>query len=109
MRVTMKIHGFPEEFQCGFLIPAPGDQGFQDFAFVIDDPPEGVGDTIDLFENLIQMPPPVGQGPQSVDPFAQNLGGKHRAEAVPPEPHGLTADLDAPLMQKVFELRSESG
>jgi hypothetical protein len=43
MRVTMPRHGFPEEFHCGFSIPALGHKGFQDFAFVIDGPPEVVG------------------------------------------------------------------
>ena len=62
MRATMPLHRFHEEFQCGFSIPALGDKGFQDFAFVIDGPPQVVGDTVDLYEDGIQMPPPVGQG-----------------------------------------------
>jgi hypothetical protein len=33
-----------------------------------------------------------------------DLGGKHRAEPVPPVPHGLVADLDASLVQQVFEV-----
>ena len=102
MRVTMPLHGFPEKFQCGFSILTLGHKGFQDFAFVIDGPPEGVGDTVDLYENRIQMPPPAGQGPHSRDPFAADLGGEHRAEAVPPEPHGFMADLDASLVQQVL-------
>ena len=104
MRVTMPLHGFPEEFQCGFSIPTLGHKGFQDCAFVIDGPPEGVGDTVDLYENLLQMPPPVGQGPHSRDPFAADLGGEHRAEAVPPEPHDLAVDLDAALMQEILDV-----
>jgi hypothetical protein len=47
MRVTMALPGFPEEFQGGFSIPALGHKGFQDCAFVIDGPPEVVGDTVD--------------------------------------------------------------
>ena len=104
MRVTMPLHGFPEEFQCGFSIPTLGHKGFQDCAFVIDGPPEGVGDTVDLYENRIQMPPPVGQGPHSLDPLAADLGGEHWAQPVPPEPHGFMADLDAPLMQEVLNV-----
>ena len=48
MRVTMALHGFPEEVQGGFSIPALGHNGFQDFAFVIDGLPRVVGDTGDL-------------------------------------------------------------
>ena len=98
MRATMPLHRFPEEFQRGFSIPALGDKGFQDFGFVIDGPPERVGDTVDLYENLIQMPPPVGQGPHSLHPFAPDLGGEHRSKSVPPEAHRLMSDLDAALM-----------
>jgi hypothetical protein len=104
MRVTMPRHGFPEEFHCGFSIPALGHKGFQDFAFVIDGPPEVAGGTVDFCGNPIQMPPPVGQGPHSVDPLAADLGGEHRAEAVPPEPHGLMADVAAALLQQVFDV-----
>ena len=62
MQVNMPLHGSPEEFQFGFSIPALGHKGFQDFAFVIDGTPEAVGDTVDLYENLVEVPPPVGQG-----------------------------------------------
>jgi hypothetical protein len=104
MRVTMPRHGFPEEFHCGFSIPALGHKGFQDFAFVIDGPPEVAGGTVDFCGNPIQMPPPVGQGAHSVDPLAADRGGEHRAEAVPPEPHGLMADVAAALLQQVFDV-----
>jgi hypothetical protein len=49
---AMPLHGFPEEFQCGFSIPALGHKGFHDFAFLVDGPPEVVGDTVDLYEAL---------------------------------------------------------
>ena len=100
----MALHGFPELFQCDFSIPALGHKGFQDFAFVIAGPPEVVGDTVDLYEDLIQMPPPVGQGAHASDPFPPDLGGKHRAEAKSPEPHRPVADVDAVLLQKVFDV-----
>ncbi len=71
---------------------------------MIDGPPQVVGDTVDLYENLVEVPPPVGQGAHAVDPLASNLGGKHRAKSVPPEPHGFMADLDAALMQEVLDV-----
>jgi hypothetical protein len=46
----------------------------------------------------------VGQGPHSLDPLATDLGGEHRAEAVPPKPHGFMADLDAALTQEVLDV-----
>jgi hypothetical protein len=36
-------------------------------------------------------------------PFT-DLCGEHRAEPVPPETHGLVADVDAALGQQVFDL-----
>ena len=36
-------------------------------------------------------------------PFS-DLGGKHRTETVPPEPHRLVADIDATLEQQILDL-----
>ena len=33
-----------------------------------------------------------------------DLRGKHWTKAVPPGPHGLMADVDAALTQKIFDL-----
>ena len=63
-----------------------------------------MGDTGDLHENLIQMPPPVGQGPHSLHPFAPDLGGKHRAKSVPAKPHRFMTHLDAAFVQEVLDV-----
>jgi hypothetical protein len=76
----------------------------QNFAFVIDGPPEVVGDTVDLYENLFQMPSQVGQGPHAVDPLVADLGGEHWAEAVPQKPDDFVTDLDTSLVQQVFDV-----
>ena len=102
--MAMPLHGFPEEFQGCFSIPALGHKRFQDFAFVIDCPPEVVGATVDSYENLIQMRAPVGQGAHSLHPFAPDLGGKHRAKSVPPEPHRFMTYLDAAFVQEVLDV-----
>ena len=36
--------------------------------------------------------------------YAQLLGGKHRSEPVPPQPHRLVSDVDASLEQQVFHV-----
>jgi hypothetical protein len=33
-----------------------------------------------------------------------NLGGEHRAKPIPPEPHGLMADVDPALGQEIFDV-----
>ena len=71
---------------------------------MIDGPPQVVGDTVDLHENLVEVSPPVGQGPPSLDPLATDLGGEHWAEAVPPAAHSLVADLDPAFVQQIFDV-----
>jgi len=58
---------------------------------------------VDLHEHLVQMPAPVRIRPLMNAPFT-DLCGEHRAEPVPPETHGLVADIDAALGQQVFDL-----
>ena len=104
MRVTMPLYGFPKESQCSFAISAFRQIAVEDLAFVVDRSPELVLDAVDLHEDLIQMPSPVGQGPHAIDPLSPDLGGEHRAKSVPPKAHGFMANLDAPLVQQVFEV-----
>lgn len=59
MRVTMPLHGLPEELQFGFSIPTPGHKGFQDLAVVVDGTPEVKRHTVDLHEYLVQVPAPM--------------------------------------------------
>ena len=39
-----------------------------------------------------------------MNPSPVDLGRKHRAEPVPPEPYRLVADIDAPLKQQILDL-----
>ena len=38
-----------------------------------------------------------------------DLRGTHWANAVPPGPHGLLADVDATLKEKIFDLSQRQG
>jgi hypothetical protein len=38
------------------------------------------------------------------DPLAPDVSGEHRAEAVPPQPDRLVANVDAALEQQVFDV-----
>ena len=71
----MPLHGFPEDSQCGFSIPALGHKGLQDFASVVERSPDVARDAVDLHKDRIQMPSPVWQGPHTIDPLASGLGG----------------------------------
>jgi hypothetical protein len=53
---------------------------------------------------LVEMPSPVGEGAHVIDTLPADLGGEHRAEPVPPQPHSLVADVDAALEQQVLDV-----
>jgi hypothetical protein len=56
------------------------------------------------FEHLIQMPAPLRMAAHVRDASPINLGGEHRAKSVPPESHGLVADVDPGLGQEIFDV-----
>ena len=51
----------------------------------------------------VQVPAPVGI-PTVMNPSFSDLGRKHRAEPVPPEPYRLVADIDAAVEKKILDL-----
>ncbi len=63
----------------GAAIPGLQDVGFQNLAFVVDSMPEALRETVDLHEDLVQVPAPLWQGAHPVKPSAPDLGGEHRA------------------------------
>ena len=103
MRVTMVLHGFPEELQYGLAVTAFRHKGFEDFPFVIGGSLKLVGDTVDPHEDFVAVPAPVGQGPHSLQAFPPDLGGELRAKPVPTEANRLMADVDPPRMQQVLD------
>jgi hypothetical protein len=75
---------------------------------VVNGPPEVVLLAVDLHEDLVEMPPPVART-HSLHTALADLGGEHRPEPMPPEPHCLMTDVDAALVQQVFDVRSDKG
>ena len=59
---------------------------------------------VDLHKDLVQMPPPLRIAAHVRDPPLADLGGEHRAKPVPPEPHGLMADVDPALRQEILDI-----
>src|SRR6056297_9733 len=100
---TVLLHCFLEEFQSGLLIAGLGDEAFQHLSLVIDGAPKVVPLPVYLHEHLVMVPPPAA-GFHTVDPALADLGGEHRAEAMPPEPEGLMADVDAALMEQILDV-----
>jgi hypothetical protein len=58
---------------------------------------------VDLHEDLVKVPAPVA-ALHPLDAALADLGGEHRAEAMPPKSHCLVADLDAALVQQVLDV-----
>ena len=101
---AVPLHQLLHEGESGGLIPGLAGKGFQHLALLVHGSPEVVHLPIDLHVDLVEMPSPVGEGAHVLDPLATDLGGEHRTEAVPPEPHRLVADVDAALGQQVFHI-----
>ena len=97
----MPFHQFLQDFQRCLAIPRLRHNAFQHLGFMIDGAPKVVRHPVDLHVDLVQVPAPVLVGAHPVDPSSPDLGGKHRAEPVPPEPHCLMTDVDTAFVQEV--------
>ena len=103
LRPAMPPHGFPEEFQRRLLVTGLCHKAFQHFALVIHRPPQIMPLAVDLHENLIKVPSPAAR-PHTRNPALADLSSKHRAKAPPPVPNRLMSDIDATLMEQVFDV-----
>ncbi len=93
---AIALHGALQELQGCLAIPALRSKDLQHLAFVIYRTPEIMRLSIDPDEYLVQVPAPLRKRPMMKASFPDR-GPKHRTEPVPPEPHCLVADVDAPL------------
>jgi len=101
---AMSFHRFLQELQGCRPVPLPGDIALEHFPFVIDGAPEIMRLAVDLHEDLVEMPAVLHSGAQALDPFASDLGGEHRPEAVPPVAHRFVADLDAAFVEEILHI-----
>ena len=97
------------------LVCEPGEEGgpviatlrrkdLQHLTLVIDSAPWMVRFTVDPHKHLIQVPAPLWKASVTLHSPFPDLGCEDRAEPIPPEPHRLMADIDAPLEQRVLDL-----
>src|SRR3546814_13229342 len=64
------------------------DVTLEEFAFVVDSPPQVVSLTVDLYEHLVKVPAPVCGAFHSAHALAPDISSEHRSETVPPEQIG---------------------
>jgi hypothetical protein len=76
---------------------------------MIDRPPQVDHLTIQLHVHLVQMPTPVAKATHPAHPLLADIAGEEWSKPVPPEAHGLVADVDPPLEQQVLYDPHESG
>jgi len=57
---------------------------------------------IAALSELIKVPFPLPEAPQSADPLAADIRRKLRPKPVPPVPYGLVANIDAARGEKFF-------
>ena len=102
--IAISLHRFLQEFQCGRLITLLRDIGFQNFTFVVDSAPKIVALTPDLHEDLVQVPPPLRTSSHRLWPALADFVGEVNPEPIHPEPDAFVANVDAALVEKVFDI-----
>ena len=104
MRFTVSLHYFLEEFQRRSLVTLLRHIRFKDFALVIHRAPEVVALASDFDEYLVQVPSPLRASPHRFRPALADLMGEVSTEAVDPKPDAFVADINAALVEKVFDI-----
>ncbi len=59
---------------------------------------------IHFHKNLVYVPLPFRECPQLLNTLSSDLGGKHRAEPVPPKAYCFMAYIDPTLVQQIFDI-----
>ena len=77
-------------------MPPLADEKLLYLALVIDGPPKIIALAVDLHENLVDLPAPTAEA-SSPQPRLADIARAQRADAVPPKPHRLMADVDTAL------------
>ncbi len=60
--------------------------------------------SVDFHEDLVQMPLPTGMSVLPLDTLLADLGCENRTEPILPKPNRLVTDIDASLVQQVFNI-----
>nr|WP_233348652.1 hypothetical protein [Henriciella algicola] len=103
-RRTVPLHRFSEKPQGPCFIASFRDLAFQHVALMVESPSKIVGLSADLHQDLVEVPLPLTDFPHIVRTANADLAGKHRAQAINPEPHALVADINSALMEQVFDI-----
>ncbi len=71
---------------------------------MVDRTPKVMRLSVDLHKHLIEVPAPLSVALYPADPIAFDVGREHRAEPIPPKPHGLMTNVDPSLEQQILNV-----
>jgi hypothetical protein len=71
---------------------------------MVDRSPKVVCLSVNFHEDLVQMPLPIGMSVLPSDTFLAEFSCENRTEPIPPKPNRLVTDIDAALVQQVFNI-----
>ncbi len=93
----MPLHKFLKEHQSWVAIAAFRNIDFQELALMINSSPQIVCFTIDLYEDLVKMPSPVGMILGRLKSFLPDLAHEHWAKFIIPITDCFMKDINAPV------------
>lgn len=91
-------------FGHGKIVLTRGDVACEYLTLVIYSAPPLVHVAVDLRINRIKMTSPMPNALHPADPLAPDISSEHRAEPVPPRPHGFVTDIYAALEEQILEV-----
>jgi hypothetical protein len=100
--MAMPLQRLLEEAHRCFLVALLSNVTFEDLTFVIDSSPQVVRLAINLYEHLIDVPPPVSKSTHPADPLSLDVSCKHRTEPVPPMPNRFMSEVDAAFCKQIL-------
>ena len=71
---------------------------------MIDGAPEVMGLSIDLHEDLIEVPLPLRDLAHEAGASDPDLAGEHGSEPVDPKPHAFMANIDSTFVEEVLNV-----
>ena len=108
-RVSVVSYCFLQEPERRFFIASLRRVNLNNFAFMINGTPQIMLNTVDFYENLVQMPPPMCSVTSLDNTLFSDFRGKHRAKSLPPKPYCLMANIDTALSQYILNLPQREG
>jgi len=96
---VLVLQQFPEQSQRCLLVPPLVHQHIEDFAFVVDGPPQVHSPSTDPHHHLCQVPTARGSGPCS-----SKIAGEEPPELLCPASDGLIAVINTTLGHEVFNI-----